>query len=132
MENEIVFEKATFSYKEGILFCKLFNDDTHHKLQEVSVANYIDAMVKLSKGKRSPVIIDLRNCKGTYTITAAKLLSKTKKFEDIRLVEAYLINSMSSQLLVNSYKRIYDQSVPYKVFEEMDAALTYCNEIKNA
>lgn len=129
MDNRIQFEKATFWYSEGILYCKLFNQDINYNLTEENTLNYINVMISLCNGVCSPFLIDLRDVKGTYTIDAAKLLSNTKAIKDLRLCEAFLLNSMSSKLLVDSYKRIYDPKTPFKIFYEMDGAIKYCNEM---
>ncbi|HAT64516.1 MAG TPA: hypothetical protein DCS66_07920 [Flavobacteriaceae bacterium] len=129
MDNKIQFEKATLWYSEGILYCKLFNQDINYNLTEENTLNYINAMISLCNGVCSPFLIDLRDVKGTYTIDAAKLLSNTKAIKELRLCEAFLLNSMSSKLLVDSYKRIYDPKTPFKIFYEMDRAIKYCNEM---
>lgn len=130
MENFIQFEKAKFWYEDGILYGKLFNQDDNQSLKEENTLSYINAMIKLCNGVPSPFIIDLRDIKGTYTISAARLLSNTKTLRDLRLCEAYVLNSLSSKLLVNSYKRIYDPKTPYMVFYDIEGAVKYCNEMK--
>lgn len=131
MDNTIHFEKATFWYQDGILYGKLFNQDINHNLKEENTLYYINALIKLCNGICSPFLIDLRDIKGTYTISAAKLLSNTKALRNLILCEAYVLNSLSSKLLVDSYKRIYDPKTPYMVFYDINGAVTYCNEIKN-
>ena len=46
MDNRIQFEKATFWYSEGILYCKLFNQDINYNLTEENTLNYINVMLK--------------------------------------------------------------------------------------
>ena len=130
MNKVIHFQKAKFWYKDGILYCHLFNNNIHHSLHEESVLNYINTMILLCNGKKSPFVIDLRNCRGTYTTTAAKLLSNTKELKQVRFFEAFIINSISSKLLVDSYKRIYDPNTDYKVFDKMEDAVDFCKKMK--
>ncbi len=131
MDNFIQLEKAKFWYEDGILYGKLFNQDSNQSLKEENTLNYINAMIKLCNGVPSPFLIDLRDIKGTYTISAARLLSNTEALRNLRFCEAYLLNSLSSKLLVDSYKRIYDPKTPYRVFYDINGAVNYCNEMKN-
>ncbi|SKB57706.1 hypothetical protein SAMN05660866_02223 [Maribacter arcticus] len=132
MENIITYEHATlWTDTNGILFCKINNLDAHNKLDFKSAQLYLEAIIKLTNGVPMPFLIDLRDTKGTFSIAAAQLLSK--KFNTLPLVvsTAYVVNSLSINLLIQSYKRIYDTKIPFEIFKDMTSAKNYCLKYMN-
>lgn len=132
MKDIIIYEKAKFWYRDGILFCELFNQDINHNLYERSARKYIKAISKLCQGKMSPFVIDVRESKGTYTNGAARLISGSPELSKVRLSEAFILNSMKLKLSIVSYKRIYSPEIDYQIFDDMDDAITYSNLKKEA
>tara|TARA_R110002074_G_scaffold349981_2_gene520775 strand:- start:43814 stop:44233 length:420 start_codon:yes stop_codon:yes gene_type:complete len=132
MENIITYEHATlWTESNGILFCKINNLDAHNQLDFKSAQLYIEAIIKLTNGVPLPFVIDLRDTKGTFSIAAAQLLSK--KFNSMPLIvsAAYVVNSLAINLLIQSYKRIYDTKIPHAIFKDMTTATSYCLKYKN-
>jgi len=78
-----------------------------------------------------PLLVDLRDTKGTFSIAAAQLLANSFKNLSLIISEAYVVNSLSINLLIRSYKRLYDTSIPYAVFNNMAMAEKYCLDFKN-
>ncbi|NJB70367.1 hypothetical protein GGR42_000829 [Saonia flava] len=132
MEEKINLNHTTFWTKNnGILFCKI-TKNIYHKLDYKMAGLYLRTIATLSHGVPIPLLIDLRDVKGTFSIEAAQLLSK--KFNDSPLIisEAYVVNSLAIKLLIRSYKRIYNTSIPYEIFSSMSMAKEYSlkNKIK--
>lgn len=132
MLKEIVFERAKFILNDnGILICEFFNKETSYKMELETAKQYSQAISKLCNGKPRPFLVDLSNAKGTYTTQAAKHMANTPKLKKVRLREVFVYKSMSSRLLILSYKRIYDPITPYKMTKNMNKAIEHCVEIKN-
>lgn len=132
MENIMMFNNATFwTDGRGILFCKLNLTEASHVLNSEKVEKYIDAMVKVTEGNSMPLVIDTRNCSGTFELKAAKLFAKSPEFINLRIVEAYVVNSIAKKMLILSYKRIYDPSSKYKIFSTLEDAINYCNTFQS-
>jgi len=127
MERISVSENAIFWLQnEAIIFCKLTNLDSSLKLDYKTAQSYIDAIVLLTKGSPMPLVVDLRYMKGTFTISAAQLLSKTFASTSLITCEAYVVNSLSIKLLVHSYKRLFGNDIPYTITHNMLLAREFC------
>ena len=100
--------------------------NVHHKLDYKIAQLYLETIGKLSKGEPLPIIIDLRDTKGTFSIAAAQLLSKSFNSGAFISSEAYIVNSLSINLLILSYKRLFDSKIPYAIFKKVSKAEEYC------
>lgn len=121
------YGKASFWIQDnGILYCKLGNLEEDNKLDYKLALLYLDAIAKLSGNSPMPLLIDLRNTKGTFSNDAAHLLSERFRTMQNVVCEAYVVNSLSVKLLVQAYKRIYKTKIPYALFDQMSEAEDYC------
>lgn len=111
---------------EKILHCQFNNSNPEYRLDTKKVKTYIETISTLCNGKSMPFLIDLRNARGTFSTNAANLLSKSPLLREIRVAEAFVYNSMSMELLISSYKRIYDPITPFALFKDPEAAKNYC------
>ena len=123
--NIIQIESAKFWTDAGILFCEISNSKVTGNLREETVGSYINAISKLCNGKKMPFLIDLRNTHGAFSSTAAKKLANSPELSKLSLGEAYVVNSLKINLLINSYKRIYEPIIPFKIFRDYNEALIY-------
>ncbi|MBP0905678.1 hypothetical protein ACFSKN_16440 [Mariniflexile gromovii] len=122
----IKLNKALFwTNSLGILFCEFKNKDTNLTLSVDTVETYEKAIFSLSQGKPMPFLIDIRDCHGTFSTEAAKFFANSSVFKKVRVSEAFVINSINTKLLINSYKRIYEPHTPCAIFKNFDEALTY-------
>ncbi len=114
-----------------ILHCTFKNvTNNNYKLSLSIVKRYINIVAKLCDGKPMPFLIDLREAKGTFSILAAKLLASSPKLKQVRLSEAYIVNSMKMKLVINTYKRIYEPVTPFQFFDNLEDGIDYCLTIK--
>ena len=127
----IQFPNATFwTDASEILYCDCRNNDASLKLKYNEVQLYIDTIITLCNGKALPFIIDLRGTHGTFSVSAAKLLAKSPDLARLRIIEAYVVNTINMRLLVASYKRLYDPMTPFGIFKTIKDAKDFCNEHK--
>jgi hypothetical protein len=132
MKNEIILNKAKFWVDpQGILFCEFNNKDTYHKLEVDTVERYEKAIATLTDGKPMPFLIDIRNTRGSFSKAAAELFANSEVFKKVRIYEAFVVSSMSTSLLINSYKRIYEPITPYIILTDIKSAVEYCLTAKN-
>ncbi len=128
----VIFENAMFwTDNTEILYCKFNNEDSNSKLTYSRAGQYINAIVKLCKGKPMPFLIDVRDTKGTFSISAAKLITNNPELVKLRISESFITNTIGIRLLITAYKRIYNPMTPFGVFSELEAAKNYCFETKN-
>lgn len=111
---------------KGILNCKLYNNNSEHKLDYKTAQLFLEAVDSLYSGKPAPLLLDLRDVKGTFTNDAAQILSSTLKKMNWVTCEAYVVNSLSVKLLVQAYKRIYKTKIPFALFDQISEAEAYC------
>ena len=132
MKNIIKIGHAKFwTDRNDILYCQINSDNPKYKLDSNIVKLYINAIVKLCGGKAMPFLIDARDSRGTFSPAAASLFSNATELSELKISEAFIINSIGSKLLIRSYKRIYDPITPHSIFNDMVTALEYCIETKN-
>ena len=129
--NVIKLGCAKFWIDNEILFCEINNPDETQNLNEVTVDSYLNAISTLCEGKKMPFLIDLRNTRGAFLNTAAKKLAESSELAKLSLSEAFVENSLKVELLINSYKRIYEPVIPYEIFKDYDAALNFSINAKN-
>ena len=128
-EGIIIYENAMFwTDGSGILYCKFNNKDSNSKLDYNKAKLYISAVTKLCNGKAMPFLIDVRNTRGTFSIDAAKLISKDISLIKLRISEAFIIKNIGITLLIATYKRIYNPITPYGVFRDLEDAKAYSLE----
>lgn len=126
MLTNLSFEKAKFWVdSHGILNCKHLNHDIHWKLDEQEAEKYILAVLTLAGNEKRPIIFDFRDVRGTYTILAARIVEKYPSLSEIIISEAFVVNSIAVRLLINAYKRIYEPSIPFKIFSNIKDAQKY-------
>ena len=129
--NIIQLGCAKFWKDKGVLFCEIYNPDETKNLNKENVENYLKAISTLCEGKKMPFLIDLRNTRGAFLNTAAKKLSDNSELRKLRLSEAYIVNSLKVELLINSYKRIYEPVTPFEIFKDYEEALNFSINSKN-
>lgn len=126
MLTKISFDKAKFWLDpKGILNCKHLNRDINWKLDEKEAEKYILAVLTLAADTKRPIIFDFRDVRGTYTILAARLVAKDPSVHKTIVSEAFIVNSMAVRLLINAFKRIYEPSIPFKIFNNIVEAQDY-------
>ena len=132
-KNETIqLERTKFWVDNGILFCEILNLDPARNLNEDTVESYIQTVSKLCNGKKMPFLIDLRNTHGTFLSTAAKKLANSSELSKLGLAEVFVVNSLKIELLIISYKRIYEPIIPFKIFKNYNEALTFSINTKNS
>ncbi|MFY0713283.1 hypothetical protein J1D01_06375 [Seonamhaeicola sp. NFXS20] len=129
IEEIIILENAMFWIDDSkFLHCKFTNNDSNSKLNYGLVKRYINAISKLCKGKSMPFIIDVRNARGTFSISAAKLVANSPELIKLRISEAFVVNTIGVRLLITAYKRIYNPITPFGVFKNLELAKNYSIE----
>jgi hypothetical protein len=128
----IKFHNAMFWTDDtDILYCEFTNQKHNHKLDVDFVKFYIDAITNLCNGKAMPFLIDLRGSRGTFSISAAKLLAKDSELIKLRISESFVTNTIGIKLLITTYKRLYDPITPFGIFNNIEDAKIFCNAYKN-
>ena len=131
MSKVIKFKNAMFWTDDSdILYCEFSNSKPNSKLESKNVERYIDAIISLCNGKAMPFLIDLRGSRGTFSISAAKLLAQSKELSKVRISESFVINTIGIRLLIASYKRLYDPITPFSVFNNTEDAKEFCDQYK--
>lgn len=74
-------ETVRFWTEKGILFCQFLNTSVNCKWIEKDVAHFLIAIEQLTIGKQIPMLVDLRNVVGGFSIEAVKLISNNVAFQ---------------------------------------------------
>lgn len=120
--RDVVFWKGS----NGMLFGKVRNPNIQRRLTVETAKRCIDSIMQLSSGAPMALCMDLRDTKGTFSIEAAHFLADAFDQMPQIVYEAYVVNSLSINLLVQSFKRIYSTKAPYGIFQEMSGAEKEC------
>lgn len=128
-QETVTNEYATFwTENNEILFCKINSCNMYKKLDYKMAQVYVASIRKLTNGVPMPFVLDLCDVKGSFSIDAAQFISKSLKSLSLITFEAYVVNSLSVNLLIRSYKRLFDAKTPYAMFEDISKAREYCLE----
>ena len=132
MDNIINVSKAKFwTENDGIVYCIINNNDIHHKLNSKHILGYREAVVKLCDGNPKPLLIDLRNVIGSLNSEAFKSFANQVNLKKLIIKGAYVINSIAMHLTVLTFKRIFNPSIPFKIFRSDIEAKQYCIDSKH-
>ncbi len=122
-------ELVEFRIEHDILFCIPNQHDCY--LNEFGIETLILTIKNLTKMTPMPLVIDLRKFIGNFDPQAARIFADSSIIKKMILNQAFVTNTLNCKLLVNSYKRIYVNESDIKMFNQMDAAISYCMEIKH-
>ena len=131
MGDYINFERTKFWVEQDVLCCEIHSNGSHRDIQTDILKGHIETIVDICHNQPMPFLIDTRNVKGTYIISSAKLLATSPELDKVRTAEVFVVDSMNINLLINSYKRIFNPNTPYRIFKNYDKAMAYCLEIKH-
>jgi len=132
MQKVITLQNAVFWTDDSdILRIEFKNTDPSFKLEIGSVKHFISEITSLCEGKAMPFLIDLSATRGTFTVSAAKLLANSPDLQLLRVSEAYVTKTINTKLLITSYKRLYEPITPFAIFNNVKSAIKYCEEFKN-
>ncbi|MFC4723203.1 hypothetical protein ACFO5O_12780 [Geojedonia litorea] len=123
-------DTAQLWVNQGVLFFKFDYTNQFGKLDIGTVKKFETAVISLTQGVPMPFLIDTRNTRGSFTSRAAKLFAHSSYFKKVRICEAFVVNSINTELLINSYKRIYEPVTPFLIFDDIENAIDYCVEAK--
>jgi hypothetical protein len=114
-----------------ILYCEFRSTKPNSRLESETAKLYIDAIISLCNGKAMPFLIDLREARGTFSVSAAKLIAKHRDLAKLRISESFVANSIGIKLLICTYKRLYDPITPFGIFNNIEDAKDHCYFYKN-
>ncbi|WP_369996614.1 hypothetical protein [Winogradskyella sp.] len=124
------FHIVKFWTESNILYCQFLDNNLNHNLTVRDMGRFLKAIEDLTKGKCMPLVVDLRNVVCNFTVEAFKLLALNDNFRQCITYEAFITNSVKGKLMVLAYKRIFEPSKPYDIFDNMEMAVQYCTEVK--
>ncbi len=131
MSKVIGFNNAIFwTDDSGILYCE-FSSSSNLKLETQNIELYINAIKTLCDGKPMPFLIDLKDIRGTFSVSATNLITNNPEIVKLRITESYLVNNLRTKLWLACYKRLYDRITPFATFNDINSAERYCLEAKN-
>lgn len=133
MEGRIrILEKQhTYLDSRGFLYFRPMCQSTQHELTLSDAQEIIQTLTKVCRSEAYPVIIDLRDLKGSISVPAGRLLAGNTEIRKILLCEAFLINSFSMKLLANFYIRVFQPHCPSKVFYQEAEAIMWVRQASN-
>ncbi|MDO6622489.1 hypothetical protein Q4509_06435 [Oceanihabitans sp. 1_MG-2023] len=127
----VIVGNSKFWTDNNILYCQFRSREVNYKIDVDKIELFIKVIDRLCNGKPMPFLIDLRNAQGALTRESANLLSNSPILKKLRISEAYLINSIGVRLVINSYKRIYEPTTPFVVFNDLESAKEYCLDARS-
>ncbi|WP_339875448.1 hypothetical protein [Olleya marilimosa] len=129
MENVKKVGHAKFWTDDNNIINLQFNSiEDYYTLDLTTAKKYINIIANLCQGNPMPFIIDLRGFHGTFSTEAANFIAKSNVLINLRISEAYILNSIGAKLLIASYKRIYDPLTPHITCNDFETATQYCIE----
>jgi len=132
MKNPVAFGHGKFlTHYDDVVFFQFNNNESFYNLDLKTAKKFIDIVVTLCNGKPMSFIIDIRGFRGSFSADAANFLANSSELLKLRISEAFITNSIATNLLIASYKRIYDPITPHVICDEIRSAEQYCLQSKN-
>lgn len=132
MEKTNSAKPANFWKQEGILYCQFEDIGQIEKWSAHTYQHFLRAIRDLCQGEPMPLIVDLRQARGTLSADTAKTLSARCRRIPLILGEAYLVQSLSVRLLVQSYVRLIHRDSTSTICTTLPAAKRFCESLVGA
>ena len=129
MEKTNIANQVSFWAHEGVLYCRF---DDISKIAQCTARNYqqfLRVIHDLCRGVPMPLVVDLRQARGTLSADTAKILSARCQRIPLILGEAYVVQSLSIRLLVQSYVRLIHRKTPSATCTNMPDAKRFCDSL---
>ena len=120
---------ANFWTQEGVLYCQFEDISQIEKWAAPTYQQFLRAIHNLCQGVPMPLIVDLRQARGTLSADTAKTLSARCRRIPLILGEAYVVQSLSVRLLVQSYVRLIHRDSPATICTSLPAAKRFCESL---
>ena len=89
--------------------------------------DYEAGILRICEEVPHPIIVDTRNTlNGHMTYAARDYIARSKKLEQIRKCNAFIVNSFTNRLMVKAYVIINRPPCPAKIFSDEQAAIEWC------
>jgi hypothetical protein len=122
MAKETLLQSMWLGYDEDKILRVRILDGVTVDLQQSKLM--VEAMMRLADEKRFPVLIDGRvNYTWTKEAQEHNVLNS-----DFRLATAVLTNNPVTQLLTNTYVRIFKPKYPVRIFSKEEKAVAWLRE----
>lgn len=124
--EEIVLKTATLRLDNSGILWVCYQKEVDMTPEDAK--KHIEAVVKLSGGKKRPFLIDTRNARGSYSVEAMRTLAKNPEIVRVRKAQAIIIDSLPNRLLANFYIKFHKPENPIKIFEKEGEALKWLKQ----
>ena len=121
MENEVMLRTCKIWLGEDGIARSIYFPNAEETLADAK--EYIATVVKISKGKRCPLFVDMRNCK-SITREAREYYAGEKSAKAVSAA-AGLIGSPVSRIIGNFFMRLNKPVLPTKIFTSETEALEW-------
>lgn len=129
MEKTIIESQASFYTEKGILFCEVHNLSQISSWTSRFYRRFLRVLQELTQGVPMPLIVDLKQARGTLSTDTAKVLSERCRRNPLIMGEAYIVESLSVRLLVQSYVRLIHRDSVSVICSNLPAALRFCDSL---
>lgn len=121
--NSISLEKVEISL-ESPGYLRLTFKDVGDEIDFEEAKEHVDACLKITKGKKMPVMLDSR--KGLPPMSQAALSHFAKnEYTHLRAAEAILIDNLAKRILARFYFIFHKPNNPLKIFSSEKEAITW-------
>ncbi|NNE55056.1 MAG: hypothetical protein HKN32_03475 [Flavobacteriales bacterium] len=115
----------------GLLKIKVNEVMQEAKVDVPDINHFIRAISQYCGSVARPFLIDLRDIDGSVEVEASRLFASSPEMANVRLAQAFVVNSLSIRLLVNFYIRVHQPNCPSQVFSDVEEAEGWLSKYLN-
>lgn len=119
--NTISLEKVEIVL-EPLGFLRMKFKDSEEEVDIQEAKEHMEACLKITKGKKIPVLLDARNGLPPMSEAALSYFAKNE-LTHLRLAEAILINSLAKRIIARFYFLFHKPNNPLKIFASEKEAI---------
>lgn len=111
--------------ERGFVYNKFHGNSFKDELKIKIVRDSISTILELCNDKAYPFLIDCTNLYGIMNPEIKKILAKNSALNKIREAEAFVVDSLSTRLVINFYLKFNKPNCPYKIFNNKPDAIKW-------
>lgn len=114
-----------YIYNDNIVLMKIKRDAVIDLKNSIIIT---DSIMKLVNYKSFKIIVDAKDIFGSFTIEARNHFANTRKYNQLRLKSAIIVNNLPVRLLINIYQKFHLKKDNFKIVKDLDEALNFLNK----
>lgn len=111
---------ATISLGADKVLLVKFKNNAEVEIEEA--IKLVDASLEMINNNSFYLLVDARDIFGTIDHESRKYIAEHKRYNELNIAQAIVVNNMPIRLLASAYFRFYNHVNPVKIFRDIEEA----------